>query len=120
KLLPSGFEEDRNRVDRFLREAKIHSKLSHPNIAEFYSGMQLDGQLVITMEAVEGSSLEERIAEGVLSIPQAIEVARQALAALDYAHERQIVHREITPATLRITSQGVVKLVGLGLAKQEQ
>lgn len=119
KLLPSGFEEDRNRVDRFLREAKIHSRLSHKNIAEFYSGIQLDGQLVMTMEAVEGDSLEKRITAGTLSIQEAIEVARQALTALDYAHDQQIVHREITPETIHITPTGVVKLIGLGLAKQE-
>ncbi|MDA0207415.1 MAG: serine/threonine-protein kinase [Acidobacteria bacterium] len=119
KLLPSGFEQDRNRVDRFLREAKIHSRLSHPNIAEFYSGIQLDGQLVMTMEALQGESLKERIADGSLTVAQAIDVAGQALAALDYAHQQEVVHREITPATIFIGPDGVVKLTGLGLAKQE-
>lgn len=119
KLLPSGFERDRNRVDRFLREAKIHSRLSHPNIAEFYSGMQLDGQLVMTMEALKGVSLEKRIADGSLTVAQAIDVACQALSALDYAHQQEVVHREITPATIVIGPDGVVKLTGLGLAKQE-
>lgn len=119
KLLPSGFEQDRNRVDRFLREAKIHSRLSHPNIAEFYSGLQLGGQLVMTMEALKGVSLRERIADRSLTVPQAIDVACQALSALAYAHEQDVVHREITPATLFIGPDGVVKLTGLGLAKQE-
>jgi len=119
KLLPSGFEQDRNRVDRFLREAKIHSRLSHPNIAEFYSGIQLDGQLVMTMEALKGVSLKERIADGSLTVAQAMDVACQALSALDYAHQQEVVHREITPATIFIGPDGVVKLTGLGLAKQE-
>jgi eukaryotic-like serine/threonine-protein kinase len=119
KLLPSGFEQDRNRVDRFLREAKIHSRLSHPNIAEFYSGIQLDGQLVMTMEALKGVSLKDRIADGSLSIPEAIDIAGQALSALDYAHQKEVVHREITPETIFIGPDGVVKLTGLGLAKQE-
>ena len=119
KLLPSGFEQDRNRVDRFLREAKIHSRLSHPNIAEFYSGIQLDGQLVMTMEALQGESLQERIADGSLTVAQAIDTAGQALAALNYAHQQEVVHREITPATIFIGPDGVVKLTGLGLAKQE-
>ncbi len=119
KLLPSGFEQDRNRVDRFLREAKIHSRLSHPNIAEFYSGIQLDGQLVMTMEALKGVSLKERIANGSLTVAQAIDVACQALSALDYAHQQEVVHREITPDTIFIGPDGVVKLTGLGLAKQE-
>jgi serine/threonine-protein kinase len=119
KLLPSGFEQDRNRVDRFLREAKIHSRLSHPNIAEFYSGIQLNGQLVMTMEALQGVSLRERIADGSLTVAQAIDVACQALSALDHAHQQEVVHREITPATIFIGPDGVVKLTGLGLAKQE-
>ena len=119
KLLPSGFEQDRNRVDRFLREAKIHSRLSHPNIAEFYSGIQLDGQLVMTMEALKGESLKNRIADRSLTVTQAIDVACQALSALDYAHQQEVVHREITPATIFIGPDGVVKLTGLGLAKQE-
>lgn len=119
KLLPSGFEQDRNRVDRFLREAKIHSRLSHPNIAEFYSGIQLDGQLVMTMEALKGSSLKDRIAAGSLTVAEAMDAACQALSALDYAHRQEVVHREITPATIFIGPDGVVKLTGLGLAKQE-
>jgi serine/threonine-protein kinase len=119
KLLPSGFEQDRNRVDRFLREAKIHSRLSHPNIAEFYSGIQLSGHLVMTMEALKGVSLRERIADASLTVAQAIDVACQALSALDYAHQQEVVHREITPATIFIGPDGVVKLTGLGLAKQE-
>jgi serine/threonine-protein kinase len=119
KLLPSGFDRDRNRVDRFLREAKIHSRLSHPNIAEFYAGIQLDGQLVMTMEALKGVSLKERIDDGSLTVAEAIDVACQALSALDYAHQQEVVHREITPATIYIGSDGVVKLTGLGLAKHE-
>lgn len=119
KLLPSGFEQDRNRVDRFLREAKIHSRLSHPNIAEFYSGIQLDGQLVMTMEALKGVSLKQRIADGSLTVAQAIDVACQALSALAYAHQKDVVHREITPETIFIGPDGMVKLTGLGLAKQE-
>jgi serine/threonine-protein kinase len=119
KLLPRGFEQDRNRVDRFLREAKIHSRLSHPNIAEFYSGLQLDGQLVMTMEALKGVSLKERIASKSLTVAQAIDAGCQALSALDYAHRQEVVHREITPATIFVGPDGVVKLTGLGLAKQE-
>lgn len=119
KLLPSGFEQDRNRVDRFLREAKIHSRLSHPNIAEFYSGIQLGGQLVMTMEALQGVSLKQRIADRSLTVAQAIDVACQVLSALDYAHQQDVVHREITPATIFVGPNGVAKLTGLGLAKQE-
>ncbi len=118
KLLPRGFEQDRRRVERFLREAKIHSHLSHPHIAEFYSGLQLDGQLVMTMEAVDGISLEQRLAEGPITMLEAVDVARLALDALDYAHQQKVVHREITPGNLLLTPKGGLKIVNFGLAKQ--
>ncbi len=118
KLLPRGFEQDRRRVERFLREAKIHSHLSHPCIAEFYSGLQLDGQLVMTMEAVDGTTLQQRLAEGPLSMLEAVDIARTALDALGYAHEQRIVHREITPANLILLPGGGLKIANFGLAKQ--
>ena len=118
KLLPRGFEQDRRRVERFLREAKIHSHLSHPHIAEFYSGLQLDGQLVMTMEAVDGATLEQRLAEGPITMLEAVDVARKALDALAYAHEQDVVHREITPANLILPAEGGLKIANFGLAKQ--
>lgn len=119
KLLPRGFDDDRKRVDRFLREAKIHSHLAHPNIAEFYSGLQLDGELVMTMEAVEGVTLEDRLSEGPVTMIEAVDVARSVLGALEYAHGKQVVHRQITPSSLFLTSNSGVKLANFGLAKQE-
>ena len=119
KLLPRGLDDDRKRVDRFLREAKIHSHLSHPNIAEFYSGLQLDGELVMTMEAVEGATLEDRLAEGPVTMIEAVDVARSALEALEYAHDKHVVHRQITPGSLYLLPGGGVKLADFGLAKQE-
>lgn len=118
KVLPRDLQDDRERVERFIRQAKIHAHLTHPNIAAFYSAMELDGQLVMTMEAVEGKTLEERLAEGPLAPVEAAEIARQALAALAYAHSQNVVHREITPENLYLTPEGRVKLVGFGLAKQ--
>lgn len=118
KVLPTGLGEDRSRVERFLREAKIHSHLAHPNIAKFYRGFQLDGQLVMTVEKVEGISLETRLGEGPVTLVEAVEIACQILDALSYAHENNIVHREITPASFFLTPDGGVRLTGFGLAKQ--
>jgi len=118
KVLPRDLQEDHERVERFLREAKIHSHLSHPNIASFYSAMELDGQLVMTMEAVDGMQLEERLAEGPVSLSEAVDITKQALSALSYAHKQDVVHREITPQNLILNEDGRVKLTGFGLAKQ--
>lgn len=119
KPLPSDWRRDRDRVERFLREAKIHSSMDHPNIAEFYAGFELRGQLVMTTEAPAGDSLERRLAErGRLEVAEALSMSAQALEALRYAHGKRVVHREITPANLWIDREGRVKLAGFELAKQ--
>ena len=118
KLLPRELNHDPEMVDRFLREASIHSRLDHPGIATFYRGFELDGQYVMTTEAVAGRPLEERLAEGPVELLEAIEIAIATLDALDYAHARGVAHREVTPATIFLTPGGGVKLTGFGLARQ--
>ena len=118
KVLPRDLQEDPERVERFLREAKIHARLHHPNIAAFYNATRVDNQLVMTSELVEGTSLDQRIASGSLSLEQATTYFEQALAALSYAHQEGIVHRDITPGHLVITPDDRVKVTGFGLAKK--
>ena len=118
KVLPREVQRDRQAVDRFLREAKIHARLSHPGIADFYGGMQLAGQLVMTFEATEGESLEQRLREGPFSLEESISVCRQTLEALEYAHARTVVHRDVTPKNIVVSNDGAVKLTGFELAKQ--
>jgi serine/threonine-protein kinase len=118
KVLPRDLQEDSERVERFLREAKIHARLHHPNIAAFYNATHLDDQLVMTSELVEGTSLAQRIASGSLSLEQAAKYFEQALAALSYAHQEGVVHRDITPGRLMITPNDGVKVTGFGLAKK--
>ena len=105
-------------MDRFLPEAKIHARLSHPQIADFYSRMQLAGQLVTTFEAVEGQPLEERLREGPFSLEESIAVCHQALEPLEYAHSRTIVHGGTTPKNIIVGADEEVKLTGFELAKQ--
>lgn len=118
KLLPGEFNDDPAMVERFLREAGIHSKLEHPGIAEFYRGFELDGQMVMTTEAIPGRPLEQRLAEGPLALIESIDIAIATLSALAYAHVRDVVHREVTPQTIYLTPSGGVKLTGFGLARQ--
>jgi serine/threonine-protein kinase len=118
KVLPPDLQDDQERVDRFLREAKIHARLHHPNIAAFYTATRVDGRLVMTSELVEGTSLEQRIGSGSLSIDQAKKYFEQALSALSYAHGEGVVHRDIKPGHLIITSDDNLKITGFGLAKK--
>jgi serine/threonine-protein kinase len=118
KVLPADLQEDQERVERFLREAKIHARLHHPHIAAFYTATRVDGRLVMTSELVEGTSLEQRISSGSLSVEEARKYFDQALSALSYAHGEGVVHRDIKPGHLIITSEDNVKITGFGLAKK--
>jgi serine/threonine-protein kinase len=117
KLLPPSMQEDNEKMERFVREIKVHARLSHPNVVTFFNAAVVDGQLVMTTELVEGATLAHVLEAGPLSLPQAVSCVSQVLSALGYAHEHGVVHREITPEHILITPEGVVKLGGFGLAK---
>ena len=108
KVLPESFAEDVFRMQRFEREAQVLASLNHPNIAAIY-GIE---QGAIVMELVEGEDLK-----GPLPIDTAVQYARHIAAALEAAHEKGIVHRDLKPANIKVTSEGVVKLLDFGLAK---
>ncbi len=101
---------------RFLREIKLVASLEHPNIAALRTAMTLDDQLVMIMEFVEGSSIDERLESGALPMGEALEYTGQALQGLGYAHKRGVVHRDIKPANLMVTREGVVKVMDFGIA----
>src|SRR5690349_6808920 len=108
KILPETFAQDAVRMARFEREAKVLASLNHPNIAHIY-GVE-DRALV--MELVEGES-----PQGPLPFDEAWKIAVQIAGALEYAHERGIIHRDLKPANVKVTPEGVVKLLDFGLAK---
>ncbi|MBM3810258.1 MAG: serine/threonine protein kinase [Acidimicrobiia bacterium] len=109
--------EEPDQEERFLRESNVRARLNHPNIEEFYWAGRLEGQLVMTTELVEGTTLEERLELGPLPVEEALQTARQALEALASAHKGGIVHRDVRPANLILTPQGRLKLSGFALAK---
>lgn len=117
RVLPKDVQGDREQSDRFLREIKVHSRLTHPNIVTFYHAGLIDGQMIMTTEMTPGITLEQRIDQGPVPREEAIRLIRQALAALACAHELGVVHREISPANMILTPDGMLKLTGFGLAK---
>jgi serine/threonine-protein kinase len=127
KVLPEEFAKDPERMARFEREAKVLASLNHPNIATLYglesaipSGTETETgteTVFLAMELVEGEDLSERIKRGPIPVDEAIPIALQIAEALEAAHEAGIVHRDLKPANIKLTEDGVVKVLDFGLAK---
>jgi len=105
------------RVDRFLREIKLQAGLSHPNIAAVRTALEVDGELLMIMEYVEGQSLRAIIEQGRPKAATALDYILQALSALEYAHGHEITHRDVTPSNMLVSAEGKLKLTDFGLAK---
>ena len=93
------------------------ASFDHPNIAQLHTAFQVDNQLVMMMEFVEGFTLEQRAKQGPIPPSDILNYRQQVLAALSYAHGRGVVHRDIKPANIMVTPHGVVKLMDFGIAK---
>src|SRR5512140_1736805 len=103
--------------DRFMREIKVLAGLEHPNIAALRTAQRVDNQLIMVMELVEGVTLQDRLEQGRLPVPESLEYSAQVLSALSYAHARGVIHRDIKPANMMVTAGGTVKLMDFGIAK---
>jgi|SRR5579862_2073398 len=117
RILPVLTGGDLECHERFLREIKVRTRLLHPNIVTFYNAGELEGQLVMTTELVEGPTLAERLELGPLLWHEAAAMLDQILQALSCAHSHGVVHREVTPANIILIPDGTVKLSGFGLAR---
>jgi len=117
KILPESFAHDADRLARFQREAEVLASLNHPNIAAIYGLEESNGTSALVMELVEGDTLADRIARGPIPIAEALPIARQIAEALEAAHEQGIIHRDLKPANVKLTADGVVKVLDFGLAK---
>jgi serine/threonine protein kinase len=104
-------------ADRFLREIRVHASLEHPHIAHLRTALRVDNQVVMIMELVEGTSLDECLASGSVSLRDGIRYVEQVLSALDYAHALGVVHRDIKPANIIVGPDGLVKLTDFGIAR---
>ncbi len=125
KVLPASFASDPERLHRFEREARMLAALNHPHIGGIYGFEEADGVRGLVLELVEGDTLAEKLGElssvksrvSGLPLDEALSIARQIAEALEAAHEKGIVHRDLKPANIKITPDGVVKVLDFGLAK---
>jgi serine/threonine-protein kinase len=117
KILPEEFSRDADRVRRFQREAEVLASLNHPNIAAIHDLEETSGMRYLVLELVEGETLADRIVRGPIPVGEALAIAKQITEALEAAHERGIVHCDLKPANIKITSDGKVKVLDFGLAK---
>ena len=117
KVLPPVFANDPQRMARFKREAHVLASLNHPNIASIYGLEEADGIHCLVLELVEGPTLAERIKEGAVPLEEAMNIAKQIAEALEAAHEKGVIHRDLKPSNIKVTPEGMVKVLDFGLAK---
>ena len=117
KTMPPGLAADRNRMHRFVHEAKAASALNHPNILTIYEIGETEGQPFIVTEFIDGMTLRERLGSP-LDIEEALDIAIQISSTLTAARKVHIIHRDIKPENIMIrTEDGLVKVLDFGLAK---
>jgi serine/threonine protein kinase len=118
KLLAENLAADPSFRDRFVREARIAAKLSHPNIVRVFDSAETDGKPFIVMEYVEGETLAETLRRrGRLPSGETVALAVQICAGLEDAHAHGLVHRDIKPGNLLLRSDGTVKIADFGIAR---
>src|SRR5688572_104783 len=102
---------------RLMREARAVGVLAHPNIATLYDVLEDESRLLLVMEYVDGRTVKEMIDAGPMPAGQALRVAAQVAAAIGYAHDRGVIHCDLKPANIQVTSDGLAKVLDFGLAR---
>jgi serine/threonine protein kinase len=117
KVLPATLSGDPDRIARLQREARVLAALNHPHIATIHGLEEAQGVHALVMELIEGPTLAELLSNGPLPLIRTLDIARQIADALEAAHEKGIIHHDLKPANIKLTSTGAVKVVDFGLAK---
>ncbi len=117
KVLSPQLASDPDRMKRFVNEAKVIAALNHPNIAQIYEFVDAGGLPMLAMEYVDGITVKDRIASRPMDPDDVLDVAMQVSDALDEAHSKNIIHRDVKPGNIMLTGRGTVKVLDFGLAK---
>ena len=117
KVLPEEFADDAGRLDRFEREARAVASLNHPHIVTIYSVEDADGIRFLTMELVEGKTLDGMIPDGGFDLQTFFDLATPLAEAISAAHDKSVIHRDLKPANVMVDGEGRVKVMDFGLAK---
>ena len=120
KILPDAFATDPDRLARFQREVKVLASLNHPNIVTIYSVEDTDGLTFLTMELVDGQSLDQLLPPGGWPTDRLMSLATQLADAVSAAHERGIVHLDLKPANVMVGDRDRVKVLDFGLARVQK
>ncbi len=120
KALPAHLAQDSDRLARFQREAKVLASLNHPGIGAIYGLEEADGHQYLILEYVEGETLADCLARGPIPVGEALPMARQIAEALEVAHEKGVIHRDLKPGNIMVTTDGMVKVLDFGLARTEE
>jgi serine/threonine protein kinase/tetratricopeptide (TPR) repeat protein len=118
KLLPRAAASDASARDRLIAEARHASALNHPHICHIYEVNEADGVIYLAMELVEGEPLARRIPEGGLLAETVMRYGAQVADAMDHAHQRRILHRDLKSSNVMVTQSGAAKVLDFGLAQR--
>ena len=117
KFLPDALKKDPIARERFLRESKLAAALDHPYICKIYEIGEVEGKAFIAREYVEGQTLQRRLKKGPLRLNQLLGLGIEIAEAVEAAHQKQIVHRDLKTANIMVTPEGHIKILDFGVAK---
>jgi eukaryotic-like serine/threonine-protein kinase len=120
KAILPGAEDDAIPLERLRREARVLASLSHPNLATVFGLEESYGTLFLAMEYIEGKSLSKRLGRSAMPISEALYCCEQIAAGLEAAHEAGVIHRDLKPSNVMFTTEGTVKILDFGLARELQ
>jgi serine/threonine protein kinase len=117
KFLPPTLTRDPEAKERFFVEAQAAAALNHPNIGAVYAIEEVDDDMFIVMEYIDGQELKQKIDAGPMELDESLDIALQIAGGLKEAHEKGVIHRDINSSNIMLTKSGQVKIMDFGLAR---